>query len=382
MFETKSNISAKNFKVLIVDDISENLVIVGNILREKGIQVSIADSGEQVIKSVSYLMPDLILLDVLMPEMDGYEVCKILKSNPKTKDITIIFLTAKSDSDDVIKGFEFGAVDYITKPFNSGELLSRVFTHLELIEAREQLKELNKTKNKFFSIIAHDLKNPFNTLIGFSEYLLKYFDTFDDDEKKEYIKTIRDSSKKTFKLLENLLIWANLQNNKIVINPEEMDLNHIINDVISLLESQAKLKSITLFSEIENNFSVNADHNMVVTVLRNLISNSIKYTDKGGVIKVSAKELINSVEVSVYDTGVGISKDSISELFKIDSNISTYGTAEEKGTGLGLILSKEFVEKNGGEISVESELGKYTIFKFTLPKIIKEEIQNNILKIL
>ena len=185
----------ENYKVLIVDDIEENLQVVGSILGEKNIAILFAKNGKQAIKIAQKKLPDLILLDINMPEMNGYEACKILKKDKQTSEIPIIFLSALNEKSDVVKGFEYGGVDYVTKPFNKAELLSRVNTHLELKYSKDQvkkqnkeLKELNATKDKFFSIIAHDLKNPFYAISGLLELLFKRFEKYSDEKKKQFIK--------------------------------------------------------------------------------------------------------------------------------------------------------------------------------------------------
>jgi len=194
--------------VLIVDDIAENIQVLGNILDENDIEFSYATSGKEALEAVAFNKPDLILLDINMPEMSGFEVCKKLKKDPETKDIPVIFLTARTEQEDIVKGLLIGAVDYVTKPFNPKELISRVNTHLELNNFRkiinaqneqlrktnEDLKEVIKTKDKFFSIIAHDLRSPFNTLLGFSELLLKEYDKRDSEENKEMITHIFNSA--------------------------------------------------------------------------------------------------------------------------------------------------------------------------------------------
>jgi len=175
--------STRKFKVLIVDDVPKNIQLAGSILQKEGYHISFANNGETALNLTKTNDFDLILLDIMMPEMDGFEVCGQLKQKPETRDIPIIFLTAKTGTESTIKGFEIGAVDYVTKPFNEKELLARVRTHLELRDAQKNLREANATKDKFFSIIAHDLKNPFNALLGLSKLLLQNFDIFDDDKK-------------------------------------------------------------------------------------------------------------------------------------------------------------------------------------------------------
>lgn len=238
-----------------------------------------------------------------------------------------------------------------------------------LKDSEAKLQESNKTKDKFFSIIAHDLRSPFNTLLGFSDILSKNHKKYDVEERERIIKLINNSSKNTFNLLENLLTWSRSQLGRIEFLPKEINIKALIYEIVLLFQSNAKNKSIGLFYDTETNISVYADKNMTNTVLRNLITNAIKFTKKNGTVTISVSETKKQdfIEISVTDTGVGIAKDKIDELFRIDKDTSTPGTENESGTGLGLILCKEFVEKHGGEIWVESEVDKGSKFIFTLP---------------
>jgi len=252
-------------------------------------------------------------------------------------------------------------------------------TNEELIKQNEEiqtfaydLEKANKTKDKFFSIIAHDLKGPFSVVLGFSDILLENHKEYDDLERETYIRYIKDSSDKTYKLLENLLTWAKSQTGRIEFTPEKINIEELITDIILLLEEPAKNKEIKLISNTENNLTVNVDENMINTIIRNLVSNAIKFTPKGGNITIKSHTTTDEnsqqfVEIIVKDSGIGIPPEVQSELFKISTNISTKGTDNEDGTGLGLILCKEFVEKHGGEIWVESEVGKGSEFIFTIP---------------
>jgi signal transduction histidine kinase len=355
--------------ILIAEDIPKNMEIVCSILIKAGYRVAMAGNGCQVLQMVSNVKPDLILLDIMMPEMDGFEACRHLKKDPETKDITIIFLTAKTDTTDIVKGFELGAVDYITKPFRGAELLSRVKTHLELKFSREALKELNATKDKFFSIIAHDLKDPLQFLLLSADSLYNEYDSFDETKKKNYIHRFHNSSQQLSALLENLLVWARSQSGIIKIKPGKIAMGTLAAESIDLLKGNAQKKGIALSSQITPGIFAFADKNLIRTVLRNLISNAVKFTPPGGEVKVNASTSTKGdwLEVSVSDTGVGINAEDITGLFRIDVKKSTRGTAKEKGTGLGLILCKEFVEKNNGSIKVTSTPGKGSCFTFTLP---------------
>jgi PAS domain S-box-containing protein len=237
----------------------------------------------------------------------------------------------------------------------------------ELAENNKQLLVLNATKDKFFSIIAHDLRNPFNTVIGFSEILLQNFRKFPEDKIEKFLGFIHASSLNGNDLLSNLLMWSRSQSGKMLYNPENLDLSALVDDTLHLLEGSAHKKGILLLKGIEEELICKIDENMMKTIIRNLVSNAIKFTPENGKIAVCAQKQEKDIVVSVSDTGTGIPKEKQAELFKIDTNISTKGTNNESGTGLGLILCKEFVEKHGGKIWVESEEGKGSEFFFTIP---------------
>ena len=238
----------------------------------------------------------------------------------------------------------------------------------KISKSEEDLKELNATKNKVFSIIAHDLKSPFNSLLGFSEILGEKSEQYDKEKIKQYSIIINTSANDLYNLTENLLHWARCQSDKIKYYPRKIDLNKLVVNVIYILEISAKKKNIIVYPEIPENTYVYVDVNIISTVIRNLLSNALKFTEKGGKVTITSVEKDNLVEVSVVDTGIGISQENIKKLFILDNQYTTKGTSDEKGTGLGLIVCKEFIEKSGGKIWVESELGKGSNFKFTLPK--------------
>ncbi len=355
-------------KILIVDDVTKNIQLVANILQEAGYEIFFALNGQMALELVKNQSLDLILLDIMMPEMDGFEVCKRIKSLQNAKDIPIIFLTAKTDIEDIKKGFEVGGVDYITKPFNREELLARVKTHLSLMQQQKELKDLNATKDKFFSIIAHDLKSPFNHLLGLTEIIQDRSREVNNKEIQELAALIHKSAKQGRDLLDNLLEWSRSQIGARDFRPDNTELFDIVNKAISFVEHIASQKDISIVNSIKKDTVVRADVNMLNTILRNLLNNAIKFTKQGGFVKIYARERKEVVEVTVEDNGIGISKSTLSKLFKIDENPSTPGTNNEKGTGLGLILCREFVERHGGTIYVESERGKGSKFIFTLPK--------------
>ncbi len=241
----------------------------------------------------------------------------------------------------------------------------------ELEVQRKELEQLNQMKDKFFAIIAHDLKNPFSTVLSLSELLAKEFSNFDPENIHLFIEQIYKYSNKTFNLLENLLQWSMLQTGRLTPKPQNANLADAINETIDLMRGSAQQKGIALFWENPTDCFAFYDVNMITTVIRNLISNAIKFTGENGKITVRVNAEGENYRVSISDTGVGIPPEVIEKLFRIDSNPTTLGTNEESGTGLGLILCREFVEKNGGSISVTSQVGVGSTFHFTIPRFDK-----------
>ncbi|MFO8235995.1 MAG: HAMP domain-containing sensor histidine kinase [Bacteroidales bacterium] len=243
----------------------------------------------------------------------------------------------------------------------------------QLNTANEELKELNATKDKFFSIIGHDLRNPFNSLIGLSELLITKAEKYSPEKIKYFAQQMYDSSKSAFNLLENLLEWSRIQRGELEPDFEKVTPSEIIDEVKKASEQFANSKGINLQTKVNSNDYISADKEMLKTVLRNLVSNAIKFTYSGGVVKILTESIENYVQFTISDTGMGIPPEYVSKLFEIDCSLSKEGTENEKSTGLGLILCKEFIEKQGGKIWAESELEKGSNFKFTIPLWMNEE---------
>jgi len=239
-----------------------------------------------------------------------------------------------------------------------------------LREREVRLRELNATKDKFFSIIAHDLKSPFNAIVGFSNLMTEQIKLKDYDGIEEYAEIILNSSTRAMELLKNLLEWSRSQTGRMTFNSEYLDLSVLVRETTALLNDSAQQKLISITTEVPANIHVMADRAMINSVLRNLLSNAIKFTHTTGHIFVSAVQNRDECMISIRDTGIGIGKENISRLFRMDESFSTVGTHNEKGTGLGLLLSKEFVEKHGGKIWVISEPGKGSTFYFTIPVVL------------
>jgi PAS domain S-box-containing protein len=231
-----------------------------------------------------------------------------------------------------------------------------------------ELERLNKTKDKFFSIIAHDLRNPFNAIMGFSDLLCHDFGEMDDKQKLGLLELINLSSESAFNLLDNLLQWARTQTDKIKFSPEYFELSAVVREVMDLQGIIAEKKQVSIVSAIPDSTRVYADKNMIHTVIRNLISNAIKFSNKGGKVYISSFDNGPMAEVVIRDEGIGMSRENLSMLFRIDTYYSTSGTSGESGTGLGLIICKEFVEKNSGRIRATSKEGEGTAVSFTLMK--------------
>jgi PAS domain S-box-containing protein len=237
----------------------------------------------------------------------------------------------------------------------------------KLIENDNFLQKLNADKDRFISILSHDLKSPFNSILGFSEVLTEDIRKLNTDEIEDIARNINKSARNTLYLLEDLLAWAMTQQGKIIFKPQKLSLADICKNILEILNPKAVAKNITINYYVADSIKVFADIDMIKTILRNLVSNALKFTNNGGTINVSSEENSENVTISISDNGVGIKPENITKLFNISEVITTKGTAEETGTGLGLLLCKEFVEKHGGKIWVESEVGKGSEFKFTLP---------------
>lgn len=361
------NIDLRNSHILIVDDVVPNVQIAKAILQMDGYEVATAESGPEALKYLRYHRVDLILLDIMMPDMDGFDVARTIKEMPGVAETPIIYLTARNDEESLTKGFELGAVDYITKPFRGAELRMRVRTHLKLRFIQSRLQEANAAKDKFFSIIAHDLRSPFTALVGMSQYLATGLDKLDAETAKEFLQGMHKSSKNAFNLLENLLEWSRIQTGRMPIEPEEIDVAEIVRENLALLEVNIDKKGLHIENNLQPAEPAYADENSINAVVRNLLSNAIKFTPEEGQIALHSNRTEEEVVITVQDNGPGISSEILPTLFRIDVRHTNAGTHWEKGTGLGLVLCKEFIEKNNGQISVESEPGQGTMFMFSLP---------------
>ena len=367
----KNSDDQKYSSILIVDDLPANLKLLGEILKAEGYKIRQVSSGELALQVADLEKPVLVLLDIMMPGIDGYEVCRRLKMSPALKEIPVIFISALNEPHDIVKALSAGGVDYITKPFNAEEVKARVSTHIKLYQQSKELQELNATKDKFFSIIAHDLRSPFVGLLGLSQILEDDAKTMTPDAIEEFAGMLNKSAKTLFTLLENLLEWSRMQQGTISYNPEPLSLSSKVNECLTLVKDLARNKGIETISDVAGNVEILADERMFETIIRNLVSNAVKFTPTGGKIIISAKKPAesydNHVMISVSDNGIGMTRELLSDLFKINVKTGRDGTDGEPSTGLGLMICKDFIEKHGGKIWVESEVEKGSVFSFTIP---------------
>ena len=363
-----------NFKpdILIVDDVPANLKVLGEILKSEGYLVRPVPNGVLALQVAERTEPDLILLDIMMPGLNGFEVCKRLKENEKISDIPVIFISALNDTQDIVKALQCGGVDFITKPFQSEEVIARVKTHLQLryqskklIEQSIELQKLIETKDKFFSILAHDLRGPIGGFMGITDVLLE---DLSPDEKNELTIELNHSAHSLFNLLENLLEWARIQQGQIAFNPVKIDLDELVQECLNAQIDSIRKKDIHINVTISENHVAFADVNMLQSIIRNLLSNAIKFTPRNGTVSISTvMTQNNSTMVLIKDSGIGMKREMVSNLFCLNANNSRPGTEGERSSGLGLHLCKEFVDKHGGEIWVDSEVNVGTSFYFSIP---------------
>lgn len=366
-----------HYKILIVDDVSKNIQLAANILRTKDYNISYALSGKNALEKCSNVDFDLILLDIMMPEMDGFEVCEKLKSDPKTSEIPIIFLTAHSEIENIVRGFESGGTDYITKPFNSDELLKRVELQLKLKSSREeltntihQLEKANKTKDKLFSIIGHDLLGPLGNIKSSLEVITDMLPQTTFEQMQPFIAASIQSVGSACNLLQNLLYWGKTQSGTIVSNPKNIKLRLIVDSVLDLLQSTAQKKMIKIDILFQDELEVYADQNLLSTIIRNLIANAIKFTPINGKISINGffEPKTAMILISIKDTGLGMNSDTLDKIFVQKVSFTTWGTSGEKGIGLGLSLCNEFISILGGKFWAESQPGLGSTFYFTIPE--------------
>ena len=370
----ESKINRSDYKILIVDDVVSNVLLLKILLTNEQFQVCTANNGTTCIEVAKTEHPDLILLDVMMPDINGFDTAVVLKKDATTRDIPIIFLTALNTPQDLVRGFQVGANDFLTKPFNKEELVMRVMQQISLVAAKriieKQNSELRATLNnrdKMYSVIAHDLRSPMASIRMVLNLVVA---SASPETVGQELYTLLDQanreSEEVHDLLDNLLKWTKSQTGRLTVVKQELNLNDIIPGVVEIFDVIAQTKRIKLdYQPLDGYVKVIADNDMLKTIVRNFLSNAIKFSPEDSTIEIILKEEGDFAKVSVCDHGVGIAADRLGSIFH--KGETTYGTDGEEGSGLGLQLCQDFARKNDGDCTVESIEGQGSTFSVLIP---------------
>jgi two-component system, sensor histidine kinase and response regulator len=364
--------------ILIVDDTTANLNVLSTMLSQRGYRVRAAINGDMALKSARKTPPDLILLDIQMPGMSGYEVCTQLKSDDRTSHIPIIFISALDAVSDKVKAFQVGGVDYISKPFQLEEVLARVQNQLTLYRQRQEIEmlrekdrlyfeELSRTKDHFVSMASHDLKNPLSVVMGYVSLLEDCPSVRDDPVASRYLERIMHGAENMLRLITDLLDLARIETGlSLALAP--MPLVPFLADCAANLELKAQEKQITLtYTPPEADFDVFIDESKIRQVITNLLSNALKYTSEGGRVELNAVKEQDHVHICIADTGLGIPDEDLPHIFDKFYRVRLEDHMAVEGTGLGLSIAKAIVEQHQGKIWAESKLGVGTTMHVALP---------------
>ena len=377
----------KKATILVVDDTPDNLILMSNLL-EGDYNVRIVTSGEKALKiAMSDSPPDLILLDIMMEGIDGYEVCRRLKNDPRTMNIPVIFVTARAEVEDEKKGLELGAVDYITRPVSPPIVLARVKNHLalkamsdflaqknlELESARSEAEKANLAKSEFLSSMSHELRSPLNAILGFAQ-LLEADSPPPTLGQKESIAMILQAGWHLLTLINEILDLAKVESGQVPLSEEPVSLSEVMLECQGMTDPHAQQRGIDMrFAPLDTTCFVNADRTRLKQVLINLLSNAIKYNSAQGMVEVTCAESASGrTRVSIRDTGAGLKPEQMAQLFQPFNRLGQEGGTEE-GTGIGLVMAKRMVELMGGKIGVESTPGKGSVFWFELISVVAPE---------
>ena len=374
-----TKINRGDYKILVVDDVVSNVLLLKILLTNEGFQIITANNGEECIETAKTEKPDLILLDVMMPGISGFDTAVILKKEAETQEIPIIFLTALNNPSELVHGFQVGANDFLTKPFNKEELVMRVMHQVQLVAAKriivrqnEELKRTISNRDKMYSVIAHDLRSPMASIRMVLNLVVSAISPdVIGPEMFELLDKANKESEETHDLLDNLLKWTKSQTGRINVVYQDFDINEVIPGVVEIFSMIAFTKKITLeYKPNCDKLVVRADNDMLKTVVRNFLSNAVKFSPENSTIEIITGIEGEFAKISIRDHGVGIAPERLGELFH--KGETTYGTSGEEGSGLGLRLCADFARKNGGDVAVESVLGEGSTFSVLVP-LKKEE---------
>lgn len=368
-------IDYSEYSILVVDDVISNVLLLKVLLAAQKFNVITASNGMEAIDITKKQQPDLILLDVMMPGMSGFEVAQKLKNDPEVQHIPIIFLTALNSTADIVTGFKVGANDFISKPFNKEELVIRVNHQISLIAAKriilqktEELKKTIQGRDKMYSVIAHDLRSPLGSIkMVLNMFVMTMSPQMIGEEQYEMLDSANKSTEELFTLLDNLLKWTKTQTGRLTVVFQDFELVKSISGVLEIFSLVSSSKNIELIFDSNEDINVRGDIDIVKTITRNLLSNAIKFSFSGSKIIIEVKKIGNMAVVSVKDFGKGMSQEEQQKLFDSETHFSKYGTNNEEGSGLGLLLCKDFATKNKGDLWLQSEEGKGSTFFFSIP---------------
>jgi len=372
----------KQTKILMVDDLPSNLQTLSDLLTAYGYINVQARDGQTALNLVQADLPDLILLDIYMPGMDGYEVCRRLKADERTKHIPVVFISALSDIDNVVKAFEAGGADYIVKPFQFREVLARVVSQLTLVRQRREIEtlraqdrqhfeSLQRMKDQFIRMATHDLRNPLNVILGYAN-IIERLNISDPDLslRNEAVENIRDSVEKMRSLVSDLLDFAQFETGTYLTLAPVL-LSQFIDKCLNRLHVVAVQKNIELaYTALAEAVTINVDETYMARAIDNLVSNAIKYTPAGGRVEVQIERTDQQVCIRVADTGLGIPEEDLPHIFDPFYRVRYAGHEQVEGSGLGLSIVKTVVEQHHGQVMVESRPGKGSTFRVTLPVVL------------
>jgi two-component system, sensor histidine kinase and response regulator len=358
--------------LLVVDDNPVNLQLLHQYLASAGYRILVAEDGESAVEQAVEARPDIVLMDVLLPGMSGFDACRKLHEREETESTPVIFLTALSRTSDKIEGLRAGGVDYLTKPLQFEEVLARVEVHLEIVRLRRELETTNleleerdRRRERLLSIIAHDLKSPMVTFVNATRDLACR--PCDEEEFSEMLSALSERAERMNRFLETLLEWGRLQVESGAMSMDPFNLRDVIDPVLHHARDAAEAKRITIDDDVPADIVIDGNQTAAQTVVLNLVSNAVKFTPEGGRVAVSADLDGERVRVRVQDTGVGMSEDEVEQLLTSEHRLRRRGTAGEQGTGLGLLLSRDLVAGMSGSLSGTSAPGEGTTFTLELP---------------
>ena len=388
----EKGIDLRGARLLLVDDVPTNLDVLCALLEGADYRISIAPDGAIALRLAAQTAPDLILLDVVMPEMNGFEVCRRLKQDPKTEHIPVIFITAENQTEGVVEGFEAGGVDYIAKPFQDAEVLVRVKTHLSLsrltreletkstaleeknqslneanealVVANQKIQEVSRYKSEFLARMSHDLRTPMNAIIGYTRILLRRTREVLEERHYRNLENIEISANHLLNLINDILDLSKIEAGRMEIQFQDVDLQQLVEECAMALSSLLR-DGVQLERQLEDVEPLRTDPNLLRRVLMNLLSNAVKFTEQGR-IDLRLRSIEGGLEVVVADTGPGIPAAELPHIFDEFHRVEGGKKGGPEGTGLGLAIARKSVNLLGGRLAVESQTGRGTKFTLTI----------------